>query len=115
MDAENIVTIVTASQLDMELKQATFRQFLGTLQSKLPVPAIAQLPELDLGTASQPKTLRPAAPFCMTAPQFASIAAAVSLPLILPPVDMLQSADTTSAHVQEIRAAAETARQEEQI
>lgn len=115
MDAENIVTIVTASQLDMELKHATFRQFLGTLQSKLPVPAIAQLPELDLGTASQPKTLRPAAPFGMTAPQFASIAAAVSLPLILPPVDMLQSADTTSAHVQEIRAAAETARQEEQI
>lgn len=116
MDAENIVTIVMASQLDLELKQATFRQFLGTLQSKLPVPAIAQLPELDLGTASQPRPLRPVAPFGMTAPQFASIAAAVSLPLILPQVDMMQSpTDINSAHVQEMRTAGETAKQEEQI
>ena len=116
MDAENLVTIVTASQLDLELKQATFKQFLGTLQAKLPLPSIAQLPELDLGTASQPKPLRPVAAFGMSAPQFASIAAAVSLPLILPQIDMLQSpADATSVHVQEIRTAGENAKPEEQV
>ena len=89
---------------------------MGTLQAKLPVPAIAQLPELDLGTASQPKPLRPVAAFGMSAPQFASIAAAVSLPLILPQIDMLQSpADAASAHVQEIRTVGENAKPEEQV
>ncbi len=109
-DAENIITIVTASQLDIELKAATFKQFLGTLQSNMPVPGMAILPQLDL---VQQKPARTAA-FNISAPQFASIAAAVSLPLIVPQLDMVQNAvEATAAHVQEMRT--ETAKPEESI
>lgn len=107
-DAENLITIVTASQLDIELKEATFKQFLGTLQNNLPIPAVAALPQLDL--VQQPKPQRVAA-FGMSAPQFASIAAAVSLPLIIPHLDMVQKTSEPTVHIQEIRS--ETAKPEE--
>jgi len=105
-DAENIITIVTASQLDIELKQATFKQFLGTLQSQLPVPALAILPNLSLEIPTQLKPARALAPFGMSAPQFASIAAAVSLPLIIPQIEMKDTAlDVSVNHTQESRIA----------
>lgn len=104
-DAENIITIVTASQLDIELKEATFKKFLGTLQTNtqnaMPIPAIAALPHLDL--VNHPKPAR-VAPFGMTAPQFASIAAAVSLPLLVPQMEMVQSTIDRITQVQETRA-----------
>ncbi len=110
-DAENIITIVTASQLDIELKQATFKQFLGTLQNNMPVPGMAVLPQLDLVVQ---KPARAAAPFGMTAPQFASIAAAVSLPLIVPQLDMVQQpTENSNAHVQDVRT--EIAKPEESV
>jgi hypothetical protein len=111
-DAENIITIVTASQLDIELKQASFQQFLGTLQTHMHVPGMAVLPQLDLITPQKP--VRAMAPFGMSAPQFASIAAAVSLPLIVPQLDMVQqSADANTVHVQELRS--EPAKPEESL
>ncbi|MCC7531701.1 MAG: hypothetical protein IT342_24570, partial [Candidatus Melainabacteria bacterium] len=111
-DAENIITIVTASQLDIELKEATFKQFLGTLQTNLHVPGMAVLPQLDLVSAQRP--VRSIAPFGISAPQFASIAAAVSLPLIVPQLDMVQqSADANAVHVQEVRS--EPAKPEESL
>jgi len=109
-EAENIITIVTASQLDIELKEATLKQFLGTVQKNLPIPAVAALPQLDL--VQQPKPARTAA-FGMSAPQFASIAAAVSLPLIIPHIDMVQRTSDTTAHIQEIRS--ENAKPEETV
>lgn len=115
-DAENLVTIVTSSQVDLELKQATFRQFMGTLQNNLPLPGLALLPQLDLtgAPAAQPKPLRPSVSFGMSAPQFASIAAAVSLPLIIPHLDIAQNAsDLPTVHMQESRA--ETPKPEETI
>lgn len=107
-EAENIITIVVASQLDTELREATLKQFLGTVQSNMAIPAMAALPQLDL--VQQPRPARLPS-FGMGAPGFASIAAAVSLPLIVPQLDMLQKTADTNVHVQEIRT--ETAKPEE--
>lgn len=109
-EAENIITIVTASQLDIELKEATLKQFLGTVQKNMPIPAVAALPQLDL--VQQPKPARVAA-FGMSAPQFASIAAAVSLPLIIPHIDMVQRTSEATVHIQEFRS--ENAKPEETV
>jgi hypothetical protein len=76
------------------------------------VPGMAVLPQLDLITPQKP--VRAMAPFGMSAPQFASIAAAVSLPLIVPQLDMVQqSADANTVHVQELRS--EPAKPEESL
>lgn len=106
-DAENIVTIVTESQLDSEAIAGTFKSFLGTVHGSQPKQAVgAKLPALDLIFSDSEKDFKPAVATGRFTPQFASIAAAVSLPFLLPHVDLsngVHPASNTSNVTQEIK------------
>ncbi|HEY9787716.1 MAG TPA: hypothetical protein V6D17_20175 [Candidatus Obscuribacterales bacterium] len=97
-DADNLITVVTESMLDRDLLCSDFNAFIAGSRNHVRPSKPALVPIYRPGASRPARVFRPRPLFGgnMPAPQFASIAAAVSLPLILPPCDL--SPSTNPAH-----------------